>query len=103
VGAGAFLRFCARECEAKKRTQKRKEKKAQKKDKAPSAKEKTQIHAFSSPHSGKPVSEPKAARQGGKARVLSKMYSSVGMLNRKRRKYTEEETQGRDIGEGTEG
>ncbi len=97
--------FCAFALVSAKPKKERKsaKKKKRKKGKAPSAKEKTQIHAFSSPHSGKPVSEPKAARQGGKARVLGKMYSSVGMLNRKRRKYTEEETQGRDIGEGTEG
>jgi hypothetical protein len=39
----------------------------------------------------------------GKARVLSKMYSSGGMLKRQRGKETVEETQGRDVGDETEG
>jgi hypothetical protein len=51
VGAGAF--FGVREREAKKRARKRKEKRAQK--------TKMRIRAFFFPHSGNPVSEPKAA------------------------------------------
>ncbi len=65
VGVGAFSRFRAREREAKKRVRKREEKRARKKAEAPIAKEKNaQIRTFSSPHSGNPVSEPKAAWQG---------------------------------------
>ncbi len=79
MGAGAFFalsRFRAREREAKKRARKREEKRARKKAKAPSAKEKKREFAlFPQPLSGNPVSEPKAARQGGKARVLSEMLN----------------------------
>jgi hypothetical protein len=70
VGAGAFfalLRFRARERETKTRARKREEKRARKKAKAPSAKEKKREFAlFLTTHSGNPVSEPKADRQGGK-------------------------------------
>jgi hypothetical protein len=62
-----FSRFRACEREVKKRARKREEKRAQKEVKTPSAereRKKARILAFSSPNSGNPVSEPKAARQG---------------------------------------
>jgi hypothetical protein len=64
-----FLCFRARECKAKTRAQKHQEKRAQKKRKRwvrkkKAQKKKARIRAFSSPRSGNPVSEPKAAREG---------------------------------------
>ncbi len=85
MGAGAFFalsRFCAREREAKKRARKREEKRARKKsESAERERKKARIRAFSSTHSGNPVSEPKAARQGGKARVLSEMLNVKLKIN----------------------
>ncbi len=71
-----FLRFRAREREAKKRARKREEKRARKK-----RKRRALFRAFSSTYSGNPVSEPKAARQGGKARVLSEMLNVKLKIN----------------------
>jgi hypothetical protein len=73
----------------------------EKSESAECERKKARICSFSSPPSGK-VSESKAAGRG-KARVLSKMYSSVVMLKIQRGKDTWEETQGRDVGEETEG
>jgi hypothetical protein len=81
VGAGAFFR--TREREAKKKSAKARRKKSAKKRKRRARKKKARIRAFTSPtveirfQSTKPLGR-------GKARVLNKMYSSVGILNRQR-------------------
>ncbi len=54
-----FSRFRAREREARR-------KKSAKKSESAEREKKGRIRAFSSTHSGNPVSEPKAARQGEK-------------------------------------
>ncbi len=65
-----FSRFCAfalASAKPKKERESAKKKEREKKAKAPSAKEKKREFAlFLATHSGNPVSEPKAARQGGK-------------------------------------
>jgi hypothetical protein len=77
VGAGAFFALSCSRVRRQKRARKREEKKARKKAKAPSVKEKSANRAFYATHSGNPVLEPKVTRQGGKARVLNKMYTSL--------------------------
>ena len=84
MGAGAFFalsRFRAREREAKKERESAKKKEREKKRKRRARKKKARIRAFSSTQSGNPVSEPKAARQGGKARVLSEMLNVKLKIN----------------------
>jgi hypothetical protein len=51
---------------SQKKSAKARRRKSTKKAKGSSAKEKALIRTFSSSHSGKPVSEPKAAWRGGK-------------------------------------
>ncbi len=70
-----FSRFHAHEREAKKRARKREEKRARKKAKAPSAKEKSANSRFFLNQQWKSGFRAQAARQGGKARVLSEMLN----------------------------
>jgi hypothetical protein len=86
------LRFRAREREAKRE---REEKKSAKKGKAPSAKEKNANLRFFLPPTVESGFRAQSRSAGGEARVLSNMYSSVGMLKRQRGKDTGEETQGK--------
>jgi hypothetical protein len=62
-GSQCFFRAFALASLKPKKSVKARRKKIAKKAKAPSTKEKTRIRSFSSPHSGNPVSEPKAAWQ----------------------------------------
>jgi hypothetical protein len=61
----------------KKERESAKKKECEKSESAKRERKKWLIHSFSSPHSGNPVSEPKAARQG-ESKGLE--CSSVGML-----------------------
>jgi hypothetical protein len=54
-----------RQCQKKSAKAQRK-KSAKQSESAERERKKARIHAFSSPHSGNPVSEPKATRQGEK-------------------------------------
>jgi hypothetical protein len=72
-----FLRFRARKREAKKRAHKREEKRARKKVKAPSAKEKSANLRFFLSLKWKSGFRAQSRSAGGKAKVLSVMYSSV--------------------------
>ncbi len=68
VGASAFfalLHFRARESEAKKERNSAKKKEREKSESAERERKKREFSPFPSTHSGNPVLEPKAARQGG--------------------------------------
>jgi hypothetical protein len=83
VGAGAFFAIASAKPKKEHESAKKKEceeKRAQKSESAERERKKRKFCAFSFPHSGNPVQSPKPLGRG-KARVLSKMYCSVGMLN----------------------
>ncbi len=71
MGVGAFFALWRSRA-------RRQKKRARKKRKRRARKKKPRIRAFSSPHSGIRFQSPKLLGMG-KARVLSKMYSSVGV------------------------
>jgi hypothetical protein len=105
VGRGLSMRFpvCKREA---KQERKSAWKRARKKLNCRTRKKKARIRAFSSLPHWKPDSRSQSLSAGGKARVLSKMDSTVHILNiislfiiRDRG----EETERRDRGEETEG
>ncbi len=98
-----FSRFRAREREAKKERESAKKKEREKKGKRRASKKKAREFALFPPPTVENRFQSRKPLVGGKARVLSKMYISVGMLKRQREKDTGEETQGRDIREETEG
>ncbi len=82
VGAGAFFALSrSRARNEKKSAKARRKKSAKKSESAERERKEARIRAFSSTHSGNPVSEPKAARQGGKARVLSEMLNVKLKIN----------------------
>jgi hypothetical protein len=77
-----FSAFTLTSAKAKKRAKARRKKSAKKSESAErerkkGRKKKARICAFYATHSGNPVLEPKVTRQGGKARVLNKMFTSV--------------------------
>jgi hypothetical protein len=76
-----FRAFALASAKRKKERESAKKKKREKKRKRRARKKKARIRAFSSTHSGNPISEPKAARQGGKARVLSEMLNVKLKIN----------------------
>jgi hypothetical protein len=65
----------------KKERESAKKKEREKSESAERERKKARIRAFSSTHSGNPFSEPKAAWQGGKARVLSEMLNVKLKIN----------------------
>ncbi len=82
MGAGAFFALSRSRARSEKKSAKaRRKKSAKKSESAERERKKARIRAFSSTHSGNPVSEPKAARQGGKARGLSEMLNGKLKIN----------------------
>jgi hypothetical protein len=75
VGTGAF--FALASAKAKKSAKARRKKSAKKSESAERERKKARIRAFYATHSRNPVLEPKVTGQGGKARVLNKMYTSI--------------------------
>jgi hypothetical protein len=81
VGAGAFFALSRSRAQSEKKSAKaRRKKSAKKSESAERERKKARIRAFSSTQ-GNPVSEPKAAWQGGKARVLSEMLNVKLKIN----------------------
>jgi hypothetical protein len=77
VGAGVFLRFCAREREAKKERESAKKKERKKSESAESKRKKREFTLFPSPTVEIRFQRPKPLGRG-KARVLSKIVQWVG-------------------------
>jgi hypothetical protein len=77
VGAGAFSRFRAREREAKKERESAKKKECEKKRKRRARKKKSANSRFFLDPKWKSGFRAQSRSAGGKAKVLSEMYSSV--------------------------
>jgi hypothetical protein len=77
VGAGAFFALSRSRARSEKKSAKARRKKSAKKAKAPSAKEKSANSRFFLNQKWKSGFRAQSGSAGGKAKVLSEMYSSV--------------------------